>query len=197
MADENIERSTAGFRFTPSSATQDPKMKPLLSTSALRLAITAVLALLILLTGCSSSNPSSKVYTRDEAKRSYKVELGTIEAINSVTLEGNRSGIGATAGGAVGAIGGSTVGEGKGSQAASVLAGLLGGLFGDAVEERTTRKEGAELVVRLESGQTIVVVQEADQPFTVGQRVRLVKQPGGETRVTPLEQPAAPSAEAE
>lgn len=141
-------------------------------------------ALLIVgvLAGCASSN-SGSFYSRDEARREATVRMGTIESVRSVTIEGTKTPVGTVAGGAVGGIAGSTIGHGRGSAVGAVLGAVAGGVAGSAVEEGVTRKAGLELTVRLDNGQLRAVVQEADETFRVGERVRLLTQ-GGVTRVT-------------
>lgn len=143
--------------------------------------VTAVLAALIL-AGCASSN-SGSVYSRDEARREATVRMGTLESVRAVTIEGTKTPVGTVAGGAVGGIAGSSIGGGRGSAVGAVLGAVAGGLVGSAAEEGITRKPGVELTVRLDNGELRAIVQEADETFTVGERVRLVSQ-GGVTRVT-------------
>jgi outer membrane lipoprotein SlyB len=52
------------------------------------------------------------------------------------------------------------------------------------VEEKMTRKDALEITVKLDSGELRAIVQEADQEFQPGQRVKLLTS-GGITRVTP------------
>lgn len=140
-----------------------------------------VLAALVL-GGCASSK-SGSVYSRDEARREATVRMGTLESVREVMIEGTKTPVGTLAGGAVGGIAGSSVGGGRGSAIAGVLGAVAGGLAGSAAEEGLTRRRGLELTVRLDNGDMRSIVQEADQTFQVGQRVRLVSQ-GGVTRVT-------------
>jgi outer membrane lipoprotein SlyB len=51
---------------------------------------------------------------------------------------------------------------------------VLGGMAGNAVESNATRRAGLEISVRLDSGQLIAVTQDADQPFSPGDRVRVL-----------------------
>jgi ABC-type enterobactin transport system permease subunit len=67
---------------------------------------------------------------------------------------------------------------------AAVLAGVAGGVAGNALEHKATSKDALEITVRLDSGEMRAIVQEADQPFTPGQRMRLLSS-GGVTRVVP------------
>lgn len=143
--------------------------------------LTLLLAALVV-AGCASSK-SGSVYSRDEARREATVRMGTLESVRAVTIEGTKTPVGTVAGGAVGGIAGSSVGGGRGSAVGAVLGAVAGGLVGSAAEEGLTRRQGVELTVRLDNGEMRAIVQEADETFTVGQRVRLVSQ-GGVTRVT-------------
>jgi outer membrane lipoprotein SlyB len=135
------------------------------------------------LAGCASGLGSGD-YERKEARRVYEVKMGVVESVRQVKLEGTQSGVGAAAGGVVGGIAGSKVGGGKGSAIGAVVGAVAGGLGGAAAEEALTRKAGLEIVVRLDSGRTIAVVQEdTGESFARGDRVRVLES-GGQARVT-------------
>jgi outer membrane lipoprotein SlyB len=140
-----------------------------------------VLALYI--TGCASSR-SSEVYSRDQARQAHTVEAGTVESVKQVLIEGTKTPVGAAAGGVAGGVLGSTIGRGSGRALATVGGALLGAAGGAAAEEGLTRKQGLEIVVRKDSGETLVVVQEADVPIYPGDRVRILRGPDGTTRVS-------------
>lgn len=140
------------------------------------------LAASTLLAGCASSN-SGSVYSRGEARREMSVRMGVVESVRSVQLEGTKSPVGTVAGGAIGGIAGSTVGQGRGSMVGAILGAVIGGVAGSAAEEGITRKRGLEITVKLDNGDMRAIVQEDDEKFQPGQRVRLVSQ-GGVTRVT-------------
>lgn len=135
------------------------------------------------LAGCMT-HESANVYDKHEAGREQTVRLATVELVRKVQIAGSQSGVGAAAGGAVGGIAGSTVGQGRGSSAAAVLGAVAGGVAGNVLENKATAKDAYEITVRLDSGELRAIVQEADVPFTPGQRVRLLSS-GGVTRVTP------------
>jgi outer membrane lipoprotein SlyB len=135
------------------------------------------------LAGCIT-HESGNVYSKHEAGREQTVRMATVDSVRKVTLEGSQSGLGAAAGGAVGGISGSQIGHGAGSSVAAVLAGVAGGVAGNALEHKATSKDALEITVRLDSGEMRAIVQEADQQFAPGQRVRLLSS-GGVTRVTP------------
>lgn len=144
--------------------------------------LVAVSILSIVLVACASSN-SGSVYSRDDARRVQTVRTGVVESIRLVKLEGTKSPVGTLAGGAVGGIAGSSIGGGRGSAIAAVIGAVAGGLAGSAVEEGVTRKEAYEITVKLDGGSMIAIVQEADEEFKAGDKVRLVEN-GGTSRVT-------------
>lgn len=144
---------------------------------------TAVLVIAIAtLAGCAQGLGGG-AYTRDEARREQNVRLGVVESVRPVQIEGTRSGIGPAAGAVVGGVAGSTVGGGRGSTVAAVIGAVAGGVAGQAVEEGTTRKNGVEVTVKLNNGALVAIVQEADETFRAGDRVRILSD-GRTSRVT-------------
>jgi outer membrane lipoprotein SlyB len=142
----------------------------------------AIAALLV--SGCASTL-SGESYSRDEARRPQQVQIGVIEFVRPVVIEGTKTPIGAGAGAIVGGIAGSSVGGGRGSAISSVLGSVAGGMAGAVAEEQVTKRQGIEVTVRLENGKVIAVVQEETpkETFTVGERVRVLTISGA-TRVS-------------
>src|SRR5712664_3309423 len=103
--------------------------------------------------GCASIAPQDYGYS--EARSVQSVAYGTIESVRPVRLNEDHGGVG-TAAGAIG-----------------------GGLAGNALERNATAQSGTEIVVRLDSGATIAVVQGASEQFEAGQRVRVLTGRGG------------------
>ena len=130
----------------------------------------------LFLAACASSN-SGSVYKRDDARRVQTVKTGVVESVRSVKLEGTKSPVGTVAGGAVGGIAGSSVGHGRGSAVAAVIGAVAGGIAGSAIEEGVTRKDAIEITVKLDGGAMIAIVQEADEEFRPGDKVRIVENP--------------------
>ncbi len=139
--------------------------------------------LCMVLAGCASSR-SGEVYSRDQARQTQRVQLGTVEMVKAVKIEGTKSVVGPAAGAAAGGALGSTIGHGSGRTVATVLGAIAGGVAGAAVEEGVTQKDGLEITVKLDNGDAVVVVQEADVPFAVGDRVRVLTGSDGTTRVS-------------
>jgi len=149
-----------------------------MTTRVLKWMTVAVIA--AVLAACASSN-SGNVYSRDEARKAQTVKTGVVESVRSVKLEGTKSPVGTIAGGAIGGIAGSSVGGGKGSAIAAVIGAVAGGLAGSAAEEVATRKNAYEITVKLDGGGLVAIVQEADEQFNAGERVRIVES-GGTSR---------------
>lgn len=144
-------------------------------------AVVLVLAVVIL-AGCAQGLGGGS-YTRDEARREQNVRMGKVESVRQVQIEGTRSGVGPAAGAVVGGVAGSTVGGGRGSAVAAIVGAVAGGVAGQAVEQGTTRKNGVEVTVKLDSGALVAIVQEADEIFQTGDRVRILSD-GRTSRVT-------------
>jgi outer membrane lipoprotein SlyB len=141
-----------------------------------------LIAAAVMVKGCATGQTGG-VYKESEAGREQTVRFATIESLRTVTVAGNRSGVGTLAGGVIGGIGGSEVGHGKGSAVGAVLGGVGGMVAGEAVEEAATRREAQEITVRLENGELRAIVQQGGEVFRPGERVRLLSS-GGVTRVT-------------
>jgi outer membrane lipoprotein SlyB len=60
---------------------------------------------------------------------------------------------------------------------------VIGGIIGSHIEADANKGQGIEITVLLDGGQYIAVVQEADEVFNIGDRVRIVSGQGT-TRVT-------------
>lgn len=147
-----------------------------------RLAIASAVAAAAVIAGCASIS-SGSVYSGGQARQEQTVRLGVVESVRQVSIEGSRSGVGAVAGGVAGGVAGSNIGGGKGSTIASILGAVAGGVAGNVIEQGTTKKQGLEITVKLDSGELRAITQEADEAFRPGERVRLLSG-GGVTRVT-------------
>jgi outer membrane lipoprotein SlyB len=145
-------------------------------------AIALVAASTLLLAGCPAGL-GGKDYSRDQARTVQEVQMGVVESVRQVNIEGTKSPVGAAAGAVVGGAAGSTVGGGTGRVITTTVGALLGGLGGAAAEEAVTRQAGLEITVKLDSGRMIAITQAADEEFRVGDRVRVLSG-GGTTRVT-------------
>ncbi|MEK9825714.1 MAG: glycine zipper 2TM domain-containing protein, partial [Methylotenera sp.] len=99
-------------------------------------------------------------------------------------LEGTKSPVGTVAGGAVGGIAGSSIGgDGKSGMVGAVLGAVVGGIAGAMAEEGITRKDALEITIKLDGGGLVAIVQEADEVFKAGEKVRIIET-GGVSRVS-------------
>jgi outer membrane lipoprotein SlyB len=149
--------------------------------SALCFLSLALLAFII--QGCAPSS-SGKVYTRDQARQEMQVLHGTVLEVNTVTIEGTDSALGTVAGGALGAGVGQTMGSGTGRTLVTIAGAVAGAFAGKAAEKELTTEAALEIVVNLDNGGTISVVQEGDVLFNAGERVRVLRGNDGTSRVT-------------
>lgn len=145
-------------------------------------AIALIAASTLLLAGCPAGMGGSD-YSRSQARSVQEVQMGVVESVREVRIEGTKTPIGAGAGAVVGGVAGSTVGGGRGSVVGTAIGAVLGGVGGAAAEEAVTRQKGLEITVKLDSGRMIAITQAADQEFRVGDRVRVLSG-GGVTGVT-------------
>lgn len=145
-------------------------------------AVAFVAASALLLAGCPAGL-GGRDYSRSQARTVQEVQMGIVESVREVSIEGTKTPIGAGAGAVVGGVAGSTVGSGRGSVVGTTVGAVLGGLGGAATEEAVTRQKGLEITVKLDSGRLLAITQAADEQFRVGDRVRVLSG-GGTTRVS-------------
>lgn len=150
--------------------------------------IQALLGLLCIagLVGCSPYSTSGQKYERYETKTAYNVEYGTVVSTRLVEIEGEYGVIGTWGGASVGAAVGSGVGAGSGRRVARAVGGVAGAVAGQAIEKEITSETGLEIVVALDDGGNIAVVQANDVNFASGEKVQILLGPGGSARVRPL-----------
>lgn len=143
----------------------------------------AAAALATVLTGCAAPGLGGGAYSRDQARREQTVRMGYVESVRDVKLEGTRSGVGPAAGAVAGGVAGSSIGRGRGSALGTIAGAVIGGVAGQAAEQGFTAKQGVEVTVKLDNGQMVAIMQEADETFRPGDRVRILSD-GATSRVT-------------
>jgi outer membrane lipoprotein SlyB len=127
-------------------------------------------------------------YNRGEQRRIQSTRLGRVEGVRAVTLNTEASITGKATGAAVAAaLGGllaGRVGNPYAQFAVASLAGVGGGFIGGKVSQESV--DALEIVVTLDQGGSVVVVQEVDPRYPVqsGDRVRLIE--GREVRVATI-----------
>lgn len=137
----------------------------------------------VALTACTAPQ-GGNIVSANTAQTAQTVTFGTIVSSRAVTVQGgNVPGevVGTLAGGIVGGLLGNEVGGGTGRVLATGAGATAGAAAGNVAARELSTQQSIEWTVRLDSGQTISVVQ--SQPvFSVGQRVQVV-QSGSSTRL--------------
>lgn len=146
---------------------------------AIALAATGALAL----AGCAAPPRGGADYGGYQTRTEQTVRFGVVESVRTVRIDAGETGVGTATGAVLGGIAGSTVGGGRGSAAAAVAGAVVGGIIGQSVERDANQRQGIEITVMLDGGKYIAIVQEADESFRVGDRVRILSG-RGTTRVT-------------
>jgi outer membrane lipoprotein SlyB len=128
--------------------------------------LTSSLLAALLLSGCATNEGPE--YSGSDYNQIKKIDVGTITSKKPVIISDNGSGkfLGAIVGGVLG----STVGGGDGEILAILGGGLLGGYAGSEIG----KANADELIVKLESGENIVVVVKG-RHLEVGDKVRIIK----------------------
>ena len=93
----------------------------------------------------------------------------TGEVINVRKIYIKDDGTGTALGAVIGTVLGSTIGRGDGSTLGTVGGAVLGGMAGNKINE----VDAQELTVKLEKGETVVVVSKGTQ-FQTGDKIRIV-----------------------
>ncbi len=165
--------------MTPSASVQQSKRPPLGAVAG----ALAVVAFSLVASGCATQSSSSAVYRADETQREQTVRMATVESVRKVMIQRDSKGIGVIGGAVVGGLAGSSAGGGRGQDIATVLGAIGGMVAGQAIENQANQREGLEVIVKYDSGETRVIVQEADVDVKAGDRVRVISG-GGVLRIS-------------
>ena len=149
---------------------------------AFRTIATAIALGAALVSGCAYNRTSSD-YRGYEVMGEQSVRFGVVETVRPVRIQPRDTGVGSTAGAFIGGIAGSHAGRGSGEIVGAIGGAIIGSIIGHNVEQAGNVVPGVELTVLLDSGKYIAVVQQADEEFRAGDRVRIVSGRNS-TRVT-------------
>jgi outer membrane lipoprotein SlyB len=105
------------------------------------------------------------------------VAHGTVESVRPVRLLEDKPIEGIFAGAAIGGLIGESIGGG--GVGAALLGTVAGGFAGNGIQRKAGDQKAQEIVIRLENGSSIAVVQPGMQDFEPGQRVRVLTGPKG------------------
>ncbi len=160
--------------MTPSASVQQSKRPSLVAIAS----TLAVVGISLVASGCATQSSSSAVYRADETQREQTVRMATVESVRKVMIQRDSKGIGVIGGAVVGGLAGSSAGGGRGQDIATVLGAIGGMVAGQAIENQANQREGLEIIVKYDSGETRVIVQEADVDVKAGDRVRVISGSG-------------------
>ncbi len=132
------------------------------------------------------TGPRGPSYPESQAGTAWTAHAGEVVALREVTISGESTALGTIGGGAIGYAIGRSIGSGSGSRVAGAVGGVAGAVAGREVESASKTRPGLEITVALDRGDTLVVVQPADEVFEEGQRVRVLLGRGDQARVSPL-----------
>jgi len=133
-----------------------------------------ILAISLLLLGACSPGKSTKVFTENEALQAQEVEEGIVESVQPAIIREDGTIVGTVGGAVIGGIAGSGVGGGRGQDIATAVGVIIGGALGTLFEQGITDRDALKIVVRLDTGRKIAIVQEADVQFQPGERVNII-----------------------
>lgn len=121
------------------------------------------------------TQPSGDVVSANQAQTAQSVQFGTVISARNVTVQGGQGAqaAGAIVGGIAGAALGQNIGKGTGQVLATGAGATAGAAAGLQAGKAAAGHQSIEWTVRLESGQTITVIQ-ASPAFSVGQRVQVI-----------------------
>jgi len=144
--------------------------------------VLAAAVLGLALGGCAYHYGSGD-YRGYQVRGEQSVRFGVVDSVRPVRINPRDTGLGAATGAIAGGIAGSNVGGGSGQIVGALGGAILGGVIGQNVEQSANERRGEEITVLLDSGKYLAVVQEADESFRPGDRVRVLSGRGN-TRVT-------------
>jgi outer membrane lipoprotein SlyB len=142
------------------------------------ISLISAVAVIAVSAGCTFPS-SGRLVSRQQVGQLQQIEYGTIQKLSPVVVGGQRSEIGTVGGGITGAAATNGTGEGVGRDLARAGGAVVGAVTGSAVEEGVTRKDGLEMMIKLDSGSLVVVTQVAPPAFAVGDRVAVASGAGG------------------
>ena len=165
----------------------------------------ACLPLALIVTACSSTSVPTR-YPVAHTSVAHKLEQGTVIRANEVVIDGQATNLGMIVGGGLGGAAGAVavpvqttaeiVPNSAGgldvdissnrheNRAAMAVGAALGTVVGRKVEKKLSEKKAQELTIKLDSGETVVIVQQRrDQPFYDNERVQVYTTRLGNSRV--------------
>jgi outer membrane lipoprotein SlyB len=137
------------------------------------------LTAMLLLNGCATNEGPE--YDGDSYKQVKRYEIGMVVENKPVVIKDDGSG--SFFGIVIGAVLGSMIGSGRGS----VLASLGGGIGGYYAGKEVGKANGAELTVKLDNGENVIVVVKG-KGYPKGERIKIIRSGGKVEQVRSLKE---------
>jgi len=148
--------------------------------------VSSILSLTIIMsTGCAPRG-----YAQRDVNQAMRVEAGVITSIKQVEInnDGVGNGLGVVLGTVAGGVLGDKVGGGSGKAIATVAGAVAGGVLGGMAGNNIDARYGVEVVVKLNTGETVGTVLPANGALSSlgnGQAVNVFFSGGRVTNVSP------------
>lgn len=123
------------------------------------------------LTGCANRSMSSHSFPGASAQSVWNVEYGEVVDVRTVEVEGEVSLLGILVGSAIGHAAGAEISS---SRNAGTVGSVAGAVAGASIERAASAMEGLQITVDLDSGRTVAIVQDDEDRFQDGERVRVL-----------------------
>ncbi len=136
--------------------------------------ILALASLPFLLASCFPKELTGDTVTRGEVGQPQSYQRGTVTDVRFVKIQGGST-AGSIIGGIAGGVLGSEVGGGSGQTAGAIGGAGIGAAAGGAVEQKIMNRQGIELTIDLDDGDSVVITQQATdrESFNPGDRVKV------------------------
>lgn len=135
----------------------------------------AVTLIPLALVSCFPKELTGDTYSRNEVGQAQSIRTGTVQNVKYVKIQGEQS-AGSAVGAIAGGIIGNQVGQGSGRTLATLGGVAAGAVAGGATEQGINNKQGVELTIKFDDGDTEAFVQQHTEreSFNVGDRVRVL-----------------------
>lgn len=141
--------------------------------------LTSACGMIVLVAGMSvgacAPQPGANTVSRDQVGQAETVQYGTLTSMRVVDIRPGQTTVGTVVGATLGGIGGSRVGRSTAANVAGAVAGGAAGAAAGSAVQGSQSTAGLELAVRLDSGESIAIIQPGDpRDFRVDDRVRVI-----------------------
>lgn len=119
---------------------------------------------------------------KSQSGRMHSVTYGTVVSVEQTRVQARSHGRRARTGRSVGAIAGAAIADRGDGLLGALIGGAIGGAIGRSADRRKSTIEGKELIIRLDSGEEVMIETTDSSRYFSGDRVQLIGGANG-TRV--------------